>query len=414
MPVAYLVSRYPAYWQPFVCNEVLALRELGVDVRTVTVRAPAEEEALSATEHAERASTHVLVPARIADLLVGHLAAIAARPRRYLATLAFAWARGGPGVRGRLWQMFYVGEAVLLWRWCRAHGIRHVHVHFANAAADVALLLVHFADEPRGERWSWSFTMHGPAELFDVRGQRLADKARRAAWVQCISEYARSQLMALLEPSEWSKLHVIHSGIDPSVYSPARRSPPEAGPVRLLTVGRLVAGKAHALLLQAVAVLRERGVEAGLTVVGEGPERARLEALARSLGVDDRVAFTGAIGQDDMPERYAAADVFCLSSVAEGLPVVLLEAMASGLPVVAPRITGVPEAVQDGVSGRLVAPGSRAELVEALSELAGDPEARADLGAAGRARVVAEFDARASARRIEGILRNRLPAAALK
>ncbi len=107
----------------------------------------------------------------------------------------------------------------------------------------------------------------------------------------------------------------------------------------------------------------------------------------------DRVRFAGAVGQDDMAAYYARADVFCLPSFAEGLPVVLMEAMATGRPVVATRIMGVPELVEEGVSGFLVTPGNVEELARALAKLSASPALRESMGQAGRRRVEEAFDA---------------------
>jgi glycosyltransferase involved in cell wall biosynthesis len=412
MPIAYLVSRYPAVSHAFIQTELGALRERGVSVRTASVRRAEEADLASPADRAAAQDTHWLLPTRWTRVLAAHGLALLTRPGAYLGTLRFALARGSLGLRSRVFQLFYFAEAILLWRWCRREGVRHVHVHFANPAADVALLLVRFAGG-RGEGWSWSLTMHGPTEFHDLVVHRVAEKVRRAAWVQCISEYARSQVMALLPPEGWDKLEVVHCGVDASRYDPARWPRRASARLRLLNVARLVPNKAHPLLLRAVAALLESGVECELAIVGDGPERERLVAEARALGISDRLRLPGSVGQDQLPGHYAEADLFCLPSFAEGLPVVLMEAMAMELPVVAPRLAGIPELVEDGVSGRLVVPGSLEALVAALRGLAHDPEERARMGAAGRRKVIAEFDPRASAARIERVLRERLPAAAL-
>jgi glycosyltransferase involved in cell wall biosynthesis len=146
-----------------------------------------------------------------------------------------------------------------------------------------------------------------------------------------------------------------------------------------------------------------------VVIVGEGPERAALEALARDLGVGDRLALPGAVGQDEIGSWFASADIFCLPSLAEGLPVVLMEAMASGLPVVAPRLMGIPELVEDGVSGTLVTPGRVDELADALAGQLADPDRRRRMGAAGRERVLAEFEVSECARQVAELMRTVAP-----
>lgn len=172
----------------------------------------------------------------------------------------------------------------------------------------------------------------------------------------------------------------------------------------ILMVGRLMGPKGLPILFEALRELRGRGVAVRLVVVGDGPDRAAYEALARELGISEHVELAGAVGQDEIRERYAAADVFCLPSFAEGIPVVLMEAMAMELPVVTTAIMGIPELVEDGVHGRLVPPGRADRLADALAELLAAPERRAEMGRAGRQKVLAEFDVRETAQRFKQVL----------
>jgi glycosyltransferase involved in cell wall biosynthesis len=277
-----------------------------------------------------------------------------------------------------------------------------VHAQFASNATDVALL----ASELGGAGWSWSFTVHGPVEFYDVYGFRLPDKARRAAFVACTSDFARSQLQVFLDPPDWSRLAILRMGVDAEHFHP-RDGERDGGPLRVLTVGRLAGVKGQAVLLDAVAEAAGRGVAVELTIAGDGPERARLERQAADLGIADRVAFLGPVGHDDVGELYAAADAFCTSSFAEGLPTVLMEAMATGLPVVATAIMGIPELVEDGVTGLLVPPARSDLLAEALERLATRPEERVEMGRAGRRKVLEERDPRASGERLLGLIAER-------
>jgi glycosyltransferase involved in cell wall biosynthesis len=343
---------------------------------------------LSEADREADRTTYVIVPPDPAGLVLAHLTALVTRPGRYLATLRLALSLRGPGARATLWQVFYFGEAALMWRECRRRGVRHIHAHHANVGSDVALLASHLG----GDDWSWSFTMHGSTEFFDVREHRLAQKVELARFVVCVSYHGRSQLMTFVGTEHWDKLHVVRCGVEPQRWDLVDRTG-RTGPPELLTVGRVVPLKGNVPLIQALAALGERGTDARLTIVGDGPQLPELRELARSLGVSDRVEFTGAVGQDEIRELYARADVFVLASFAEGLPVVLIEAMSTGLPVVASRITGVPELVDEGVSGVLAPPGDVSGLTEALARMLGEsPERRAEMGRAGRERVVSEFD----------------------
>ena len=276
-----------------------------------------------------------------------------------------------------------------VWRRCTDRGIHHLHAQFTNQVTDLALLVTRY-ESGATPPWTWSFTVHGPDEFYEVSRFNLRAKVESADFVVCISDFARSQLMAQVSEEHWGKLHVIHCGIDPEVFSPpAERD--GAGRLNVLSVGRLVPFKGQGLLIEALAELAGRGIDARATVVGWGENQAGLQSLAEELGVADRVTFTGALGQDEIRGHLEAADVFCLPSFAEGVPVSLMEAMAMELPVVSSRIMGIPELIEDGVSGRLIAPGNVGQLTAVLEGLAGDPAERRRLGQAGRERVIEHY-----------------------
>lgn len=403
--IGYLTDCYPATSHTFVQREVLALRALGVDVRTFSTHRAGPEHVLSKDDRDAFATTFALLPVAPRALLRAHARALAEAPAAYLRTLASAVA-AARSARARLWQLFYFAEAVILWRRCRAGGIRHVHAHFTRPAADAALLAARLGGRADASApWTWSFSAHG-ADIYDTDATALAAKVRDARFVVCVSHYGRAELMKLVGEEHWPKLRVVRCGIDLTRYPPlgARRAN-AAGPLRILTVGRLVAVKGQAVLLDAFARLLASGVEAELTIVGDGPLRSELEAAAARAGVAERVRFAGRVGQDDLLAHYEAADVFVLTSVAEGIPVVLMEAMATELPVVASDITGIPELVADGEEGILV-PAGRADLfAEALSVLAREPGRRAQMGRAGRRRVETEFELRRSADELRDVMR---------
>ncbi|MBV9464761.1 MAG: glycosyltransferase family 4 protein [Solirubrobacterales bacterium] len=240
--------------------------------------------------------------------------------------------------------------------------------------------------------------MHGPTEFDNVRPFRLAEKVAAASFVACISDFARSQLMKLVPSEHWHKLAVVRCGVDTTQFrASVERSAQEDDRLTILSIGRLVPDKGHGVLLSALSSLPGNATtRLRLVIAGDGPERATLERAAARLR-PDLVTFLGAVGQDRLVSLYQQADMFCLPSFAEGLPGVLMEAMAMGLPVIATRIMGIPEIVEDGVSGRLVAPGRADALAGALVELLADPELRSSMGKAGRRRVEQEYEIRRSA-----------------
>jgi colanic acid/amylovoran biosynthesis glycosyltransferase len=409
MRLAYMITGYPYPSHTFIQNEVRGLRGLGVNVTTFVHRAATPDEILSPADRDAFATTRPLRPFSVGRYVRAHVYGLLTNPGGYRRGLRTALRLRGEGPRALLWQLFYFGQAVVLWRYCRRAGLRHIHAHFANVGADVTLL----AAAVGGPGWSWSFTMHGPTELYDVTWFRLAAKVESAAFVVCISDFARSQLMGLVGAEHWDKLTVVPCGVDTRALQPRPSNGARAeGPVSVLSVGRLVPVKGQLVLLEAVAELVRAGRDVRLALVGGGPMHDALAVAARRLGIEGRVELTGPLGHPAVVERIRRADVFCLPSFAEGVPVVLMEAMALGVPVLTTRVMGIPELVEDGVSGLLVAPGSRGELVAGLRRLIDDAPLRAALGEAARQRVEAEHDLDRSAAQLHALFAERLGAGA--
>jgi colanic acid/amylovoran biosynthesis glycosyltransferase len=405
--LAYVTTGYPYVSHTFILNEVLALREQGVEINTFAIRREPESECRTAEDREAWETTYALRPPRLAHYVGAHLRGLLTRPRAYLAALgrSLEMSAGAPASLVR--HLAYFVQAVVLWDRCRVAGVRHIHAHFANVASDVALL----ASILGGHELSWSFTMHGPTEFYDVSRNRLAEKTRSAEFVVAISDFARSQLMGLVSPSFWPKLHVVHCGVDIRRFS---RPPdcPERSEAQIVCVGRLVPAKAQTLLVETIAALRAAGAEAHLTLVGDGPDRQSLERLANDLQLTDHVTFLGSVAHSEVQALLSEADIFCLPSFAEGVPIVLMEAMAMELPVVSSKVMGIPELIEDQISGVLIRPGALEDLVRALSELVGSPERRRELGRAARLRVEREYELHANARALHDIFRGYLDGSA--
>jgi colanic acid/amylovoran biosynthesis glycosyltransferase len=391
-------------------REVEHLRRKGVDVATLSIHRADRADLLSSADRAEAATTFSVLPTSLGELLVAHLEAAVRSPRRYLSTLGLALRTGAPGLRERLWHLFYFGEAMILLRHARRAGIAHLHAHFADSATDVAMLVTHYR---RGQRvgampCSWSLAVHGSVEFYNERQYALADKLAHARFAVAISDFGRSQLMRLTAKERWPHVHVVRCGVDLHVYAPPSERSGRADGAEILFVGRLLHGKGLSLLFEAIVALRGRGLDVTVTVVGDGPARADAERDVAASGLSNHVRFLGSIGQDELREQYARADVFCLPSFAEGIPVVAMEAMAMELPVVTTRVMGLPELIDDGANGVLVAPGRLDLLVEALERLVRSPDERLRLGRAARARIRDDYDVARSAARMREVLATEL------
>lgn len=395
MRIAYLTGEYPRATDTFIQREVAALRQLGVEIQTFAVRRPHTREAGGAELKAERARTIYLIPCTLVSLLLSHLRILRISPRRYWSALRLALRTSSPGLKALAFQLYYFAEAGMLAEHIRRLGLTHVHNHFANSSCSVTML----AAEMGG--FTFSFTMHGSAIFFEPKRWRIDEKIRRARFVACISYFSRSQGMIFAPVETWDRMHIVHCGIEPDRYIPATAS---GEGHRLLYVGRIAAVKGLPALLRALAIVRAGRPDVRLVVVGDGPDRAMLEGMARDMNIAECVAFLGYRSQEQLCGHLRETDVFVMSSFAEGVPVVLMEAMASTVPVVATRIAGVGELVEDGVSGFIVPPGDPDSLAEKIEMLLADGALRARFGAAGRARVVEQFDVRKEAAKLYQLL----------
>ena len=395
--IVYIVPWYPAISHTFVLREVQALRRLGRHVSTMSIHRPRVEDMPAEADRQAYATTYFLSPPRLRDHVAAHWQALRARPGAYVSTLAAALRTEPmePAVKAR--GFLYFCEAVVAWWHARRSGARHLHGVFAGPAADAAMLAARLG----GDGWTWSLAAHG-TDMLQIPRASLAAKIRSARFVTVSSDFGRSQLMVLVGQEHWPKIRVVHCGLDIAEYDGTPSPPADRRELRLITVGRLEREKGHTLLLDAVAAVRDQGVT--LTVIGDGTEMDALRDQAQRLGIRDRVRFLGRIGQDEIRDHYARADAFCLASLGEGIPVVLMEAMAMRMPVIAPRIMGIPELVQDGTSGLLFTPGRPDAIAEAITSLAAGRERWPEMGDAGRARVVEQFEIGACAERLDATL----------
>lgn len=262
--------------------------------------------------------------------------------------------------------------------WVVGFDLDGFHYGRAPEAPYVASLKGVIADELQNERGVPRLMLRIQAAC-----ERLA--VRRAAAVVTTSRYSRDRAKALYGASE-TPMVIVPEPIDLEAWE---RLPtvPAADPPAILTVAHLYPRKNLGVLLEACRRLDQAGVAFQAWVVGEGPCRARWQALRDRLGLARRVAFLGTVPLAELRERYARASVFCLPSKQEGFGIVFLEAMAAGLPVVAGRAAAVPETVAEGETGLLVDPSDPAALATALAGLLAQPAQRHALGMAGRERV---------------------------
>ena len=331
--VAYVVNRFPKLSETFITGELAEIRRRGIEPRVLSLKRP------------EDTLQHAIVAE------AGLISRTVYDPEGFSAVLK--------EFRPDL-----------------------VHAHFATEPTSTAWRLASELDVP------FVFTAHG----YDVYRRPPADFAERAdaaAAVVTVSEAnARHLVQRLGIPA--GHLHVIPCGVDTDRFTPAEEEEKPAPPV-VACVARLRPVKNLELLLRACAMLQARRVPFRCVVLGDGPSRPGLEAVRTELALDHVVTFLGAVEQDAVRSWLRRAAVAVLTSRSEGMPVSLMEAAACGLPAVAPAVGGIPELIEDGVTGLVTPPDDAPALAAALERLLLDRDLRAGLGAAARRRAEERF-----------------------
>jgi glycosyltransferase involved in cell wall biosynthesis len=339
--VAYVVNVFPKLSETFIAGELAELRDRGVEVRILSLRRPGE------------ALRHQFI-AR-----AGLLGRTVYDPREF------------PRVLGDF------RPEVL-------------HAHFATEPAAAARALAAELGVP------FTFTAHG-YDVYRRPPADFAEMAAAAAAVVTVSE-ANARHIAGTFGVPPARIRVIPCGVATERFRPPGQRP---DPPHIVCVARLAPVKNQALLLQACAILQERGVAFRCVLVGDGPCRPELEAARARLGLERAVELVGAAEQDEVLAWWRRATVAVLSSESEGMPVCLMEAAACGVPAVATAVGGVPELVEDGVTGRLTPAGDAPALAAALERLLRDPALAGRLGAAARRRAEERFS---RARQMDSLL----------
>lgn len=334
--LAYLISTYPTLSMTFVLREVLALRERGFRIETASINPPERSlSQMTAAEADEARRTYCIKRHGLAGAAVAKSQTVLTNFSGYWRGVALAFRLARLDLRRLYFNLMYLIEALMVGQWMRRNGLRHLHVHLASQAANVGL----FVRTVFG--FGYSITVHGPDEFYDAAGKYLPEKIAAADIICCISSYARSQMMMQSPYAHWHKFVVAPLGIDAEVFSPR---PPNAAPdcFEILSVGRLTPAKGQHILIETIDELARQGRHVRLRLVGGGPDEASLRQHAARAAHPERVIFEGPVNQDRIREFYARADIFCLPSFAEGVPVVLMEAMAMEIPCVTTEITGSP------------------------------------------------------------------------
>jgi len=391
--IAYLINQYPKVSHSFIRREILALERQGLEVHRWASRGW-DADCPDLADQAEQRSTRYLLAGGLLSMALALLGVATGRPERLFVAARLAW-ECSKGSDRPLWiHWAYLAQACIALQWAKEARVSHVHAHFGTNPADVAMLLAELGGP------SFSFTVHGPEEFDKPQALHLQRKIQRSAFTVAISSYGRSQLYRWAATFDWPKIKVVHCGVDAQF---AGQPPQPALPSRLVCVGRLCEQKGQLVLLQAAQLLLKRGVHLELVLAGDGEMRSDIEALILECGLGESVRITGWISGEQVLRELQAARALVLPSFAEGLPVVIMEAMALGRPVISTFVAGIPELVQVGKNGWLVAAGDVEALADAMQACLESSTERLDaMGLNGRRRVLQRHDVNAEAAKLVG------------
>ncbi len=432
--IAYLFPLFPVINQTFTLAEVVWLNRHGYDLRIYSLKSgvsgkqqPEADELAGVTRYCPRPLSGELWGAFTRAALRRPAAVL-----RLVSLVVRAWADPVPrrDTEGRdrpatytfkEWAellfaanpLTYLAKSLLMVPYAiwlsdalRREGFSHLHCQWATYPATVGLLVSEWSGIP--------FSISAHAYDIYMVSRMLPAKLSRAAFVVTCADYNRRYLASLTDAEHASRIHLNYHGTDLARFSPDPRT--RTGPLEIISVGWLKEYKGFHVLIEAVAELERRGIDTVLHIAGDGPQKPFLEDLAGRLGVAERVNFHGYVDQGRLAELYRQSDVFAIACIAIGgfgrqdvIPNVLAEAMAVEIPVVATRMAGIPELVEDGVDGLLVPQRDPVAIADALERLEREPETAARLAAAGRAKVERIWDRERNLRELAVLLDRYLP-----
>ena len=379
MKIAYLMNQHPYASCTFIRREITALEAQNVVIHRFSIRYP-ELEITDQGDHQEVGKTTYIIDQGKLSLVLNFLTLLLTRPVRWLKTLQLSLKISRASDRSLAVHLFYLIEACTLLKFLERLQIDHVHCHFATNPTTVAMLSQSLGGP------QYSFTVHGPHEFDKPEVISLQEKIQRATFVAAISSFTKSQLFRWCSYKHWSKIHIVHCGVDNLFLSQPYTPLPEA--TRFVCVGRISEQKGHLILVEAISQLAIEERQFKVVFVGDGPLREKVESIAEHLGLQEHIEITGWATNEQVQQSILNAQVMVVPSFAEGLPVVVMEALALGRPVLATYIAGMAELVEPGLSGWLVPAGSAEYLANAMRTVMDSPmDALTSMGKTGSLRV---------------------------
>ena len=386
MKIAYITAHTPfGKGETFVLEEMLALAELGVELLIVPRNPPKKVFHDHGRQLLDRA---VWLPLFSRRIFLTFLKSAAREPRLWK-VLADIF-RHSRTLRILAKNLAVVPKAVFIADLFQKAKVQHIHAHWGSTTATMAWVVSELTGIP------WSMTLH----RWDIAENNLLRlKIERAAFVRCISEDGRREVLRIVGEKYQDKVKVLHMGVRLPDTPPAQLRPPRPAFV-VACPANLIPVKGHRFLIEACALLWKKGVHnLKCLIIGDGPLEAELRRQVVELGLEEVVKFIGRLPHAHLMRMYerGEVDVVVLPSIVtedgekEGIPVALMEAMAYGIPVISTKTGGIPELLSDG-AGILVPHGSSQALADAIIELIENENIQRNLAHFGKLKIEKEFN----------------------
>jgi colanic acid/amylovoran biosynthesis glycosyltransferase len=397
--IAYLANQFPSPVEPYVVDEILALRKTGVEVVPCSAWQPPPStdprQSLFARE------TLCLMSSKWRVMLYGAWLCLCRLPTLwdFLARVLFH----GPESPWRRWKaLCHTALGAYAAHVLAGRGVHHIHVHHGYFAAWVAMVAARLLGI------SYSMTLHGSDLL--VHDAYLDVKLSRCRTCFTVSEYNRKYILTRFPALTSTRVVVQRLGVTPPLASYRQSPPVTPSPCFvLLSVGRLHWVKNHAFLIKACSLLKERGLDFICLIAGEGPERANLQRQIELSDLKREVKLLGHVSHETLEQLYPIVDLVILTSHSEGIPLTLMEAMVCERVVLAPGITGIPELVIDGETGFLYPAGSITAFVQRVETIHNSFSRLTSIRNSARRHVMTHFNQAANLENFTSTLVSQIP-----
>lgn len=395
MRLGMVLKGYPRISETFISNEIKILEENGFDIHIFSMRQPRETFTHESVKSI-RAKVTYLPESMLLGLhtLLWHtLLCACTRPSRFRQGVMLLLSRFAGAPKKNTWLKHFM-QACFLTNSAKDMHIGHLHAHFAHTPTSVAMYAATLMAIP------FSFTAHAK-DIYTQAPRRVSEKLARAQFAVTCTGYNKTYLDTL--SADPSRIHKIYHGIDLSLFDGAAKMHQQekaCPPYHIMTVARFVEKKGLPDILNALKILKEENFNFRYTLIGSGPDRKKLTEQITRLGLQDMVELTGTVAHENVLEYYRTAHAFVLGCMEaqdgdrDGIPNVIAEAMAMGVPVVSTNVSGVPELIENNITGVLVPDRDVPAMAEGLRRILTDEKLRRQVIPAAREKVHAVFDNR--------------------